>query len=973
MAKVSLVGNGTSNKRNPLLDLSYSGNTANIPDRAKIGSELPEAGSQAYPYSGSGRIDYPYPGKETTYPGQYAKNDWGESKTYHESTAGGASGTGQPAESPSYGAAGAGSGNAQTPGTGSSPSAGSIMSYEDYLKSQQESYRNDYEKTLKYYEDQNVAETERINAEKAAAEAEAEKQRQMLLEATEKARNTAYTAAEKQLMSDLNYTETQYQALLDAINKERESGAAMAQEKYDTLMRMSEEQRDAIYKAAEEQYRSDIAYADSEYKSLIDAINAEKESGTAMAEEKRQLLLDMSQKQRNAIYAAAEAQREQEYVNAEVERERGVVDARSSYAQSRASYGANAEALASMGLSGSGYGEYMDSVAYAQQRAETQQANAQSEASKRQARYTENQQKLSADQEHAQNQYNAESQYLQDKYSIDTSYRENMRNADREYASGKKSAEDARRQTELSADQNHQQNRYNAESQLVQDKYDVDSTYRSNMLQAEQERASGKKTAEDQERQTKYEADQKFDSNSYAANSAYSSSMREADQNARNDKAAADKEASAGKLTADLNYSSNIRGLEDKAQERKQNEKEYARSAYYEILDKVNSGAYTENQVNQLAKDFGLSEEQTKSLIDAANAYANKENTGDANTYNNYKQMKDDIENQTDEDIEKATKAGLITKEDGEALKNSRDEAIGSQVQDFMDDGGDKQTSMGYLDKAYSEGRLSKEAYQKWYFKAIISDYEDKDGSVTPDDVFGREKELKYAFESGKISAADYRAGLKYMYSSAGKSLNRESYEIQNNYAHSTSMSKLTMNGKNYTLAVDIWHAVDNDTQKALASIAGTTDDGTLVDFGGQIYIYRKLGNSYSGDGWYKVKQGGAGIGATSSGFYEDFREACKGQTTSAPDHAATDIDTSYKNNSGEYTQSVNPTGKSSDFLAIQEYINGGNFREGDRTRWGQAFRSGRLPDGRNVLDVYNSLSDDEKKALKGTTSKQSK
>ena len=103
---------------------------------------------------------------------------------------------------------------------------------------------------------------------------------------------------------------------------------------------------------------------------------------------------------------------------AESERERAVIDARSSYAQNLATYGANAEQLAAMGLSGSGYSDYLNQQAYATQRAETQNANAQAEATKVAAEQQANSDKLNAELSYAENmQGNAEklAQYQQQK------------------------------------------------------------------------------------------------------------------------------------------------------------------------------------------------------------------------------------------------------------------------------------------------------------------------------------------------------------------------------------------------------------------------------------------------------------------------------------------------------------------------------------------------------------------------------
>lgn len=73
---------------------------------------------------------------------------------------------------------------------------------------------------------------------------------------------------------------------------------------------------------------------------------------------------------------------------AERVKERAMIDAQSSYAQNKATYGANAETMAEMGLQGGGYSDYLNAQAYAQKRADVQQANAQEIASKTAAQGT---------------------------------------------------------------------------------------------------------------------------------------------------------------------------------------------------------------------------------------------------------------------------------------------------------------------------------------------------------------------------------------------------------------------------------------------------------------------------------------------------------------------------------------------------------------------------------------------------------
>lgn len=122
--------------------------------------------------------------------------------------------------------------------------------------------------------------------------------------------------------------------------------------------------------------------------------------------------------QLDKLNAQIEQNKQNALQQAESERERAVIDARSSYEQNKATYGANAEQLAAMGLSGSGYSDYLNQQAYATQRAETQNANAQAEATKLAAEQQANSDKLNAELSYAENmQDNAEklAQYHQQK------------------------------------------------------------------------------------------------------------------------------------------------------------------------------------------------------------------------------------------------------------------------------------------------------------------------------------------------------------------------------------------------------------------------------------------------------------------------------------------------------------------------------------------------------------------------------
>lgn len=74
--------------------------------------------------------------------------------------------------------------------------------------------------------------------------------------------------------------------------------------------------------------------------------------------------------------------------NAEEARNKAIIDAQVSYQQNKATYGAKAEAMGAMGLTGSGYSDYLDAQAYNTSRNEVAVANAQAEKAKQQAEMT---------------------------------------------------------------------------------------------------------------------------------------------------------------------------------------------------------------------------------------------------------------------------------------------------------------------------------------------------------------------------------------------------------------------------------------------------------------------------------------------------------------------------------------------------------------------------------------------------------
>lgn len=110
--------------------------------------------------------------------------------------------------------------------------------------------------------------------------------------------------------------------------------------------------------------------------------------------------------QRESAYKSAEAERARAEKAAETARQKQIIDAQNAYKTGLSTYGANAEAAASMGLTGSGYGEYLTGKAYATQRGEVASANRTAAALKEQALYNEQSAKNTADAIYAEGMIN---------------------------------------------------------------------------------------------------------------------------------------------------------------------------------------------------------------------------------------------------------------------------------------------------------------------------------------------------------------------------------------------------------------------------------------------------------------------------------------------------------------------------------------------------------------------------------------
>lgn len=430
-------------------------------------------------------------------------------------------------------------------------------------------------------------------------------------------------------------------------------------------------QNKAALDALDAQKADDLSYNANRQQILVDALVKAKESGTTLAKEQYDLLMSLTEEQKATVYKAAEAQREEEYRLAEIERERGVVDARTSYAQNMAGYGANAEQMGRMGLTGSGYSDYVNAQAYATQRSETQAANAQSEAAKREARYAEEQAKLDADLSYSQNQYNAKSQYSKDLYDVNTTYDQGLRDANLQRN-----------------DADHEANR----------------THREGTLEANQT-------------------------------------------------------AAAQRLEAGISYREGMLELDGKSAEYTEDRLK----TYTEILADANNGAYTKEQVEALAKAYGLSEEQTKALKEATeSSLLNETDRAENNEYIKEKIASGEY---SESDIEDAYISGYITKEDkdthtAEYSKQIQSEVITKNVK-FNNDGGwwiFGSTKVGEKGNNFSVRADGSDTIYRVQYGAAVDDANvfEAAKNVDDDQVFGFRNKI-YIKKNGEVYSIEAR------------------------------------------------------------------------------------------------------------------------------------------------------------------------------------------------------------------------
>ena len=794
-----------------------------------------------------------------------------------------------------------------------------IDSYEEFLRKRSEGYDYTKELTDNFYTSQGQKALDAIDAQKAAADtyaqglydttdaaiaeqkAASDAHAQQIYDKTDAAIAEQKTAADaysqdvydttgKAITEQKAASDTHAQQIYDktgaAISEQKDAAIQHAASQKDLTVNTSLAEQQAAHKYADEKLAADLGFNKATYDTLINAINQQKVTGDKMNAELRDLLLNMSTEQRDTIYRAAEERRAAEEYQADVDRQRAIVDANSAYEQNKAGYGAKAEAVARMGLTGGGYADWLDTQAYAQQRAETQAARATSDAVKRQARYTESEAKTNADLEHLQNSYTANKEFAERDYDIDTSYQTNMLAAESEKLQGDYAAQGEARDSKYNADSAHRQNVYSAEygyndavhsaeTSEREGKLENELTYadylnsnaaaeRESKLQNELTLKGNQYDAETSEREGKLENELTYadylNSNATAERESrlqndltLNDNMHANDTAHRSDKLAAEQVRDQGLLESELSYANNMlnndtdianyRKTEEERLRAEAEEKETtARGVYTDLLGAANSGDYTAEQLGRLADEYGLSPDQKESLIKAANDRETAAKT-EAETATNNQQTLNKLEIQgyitsdtTDAEIDSYVEDGLISEKDAESLKETRATAAKTELSGLVKNG-DYAEAADRADELYESGVIDLDTYQGTYFGGSLVNCE---SAKTTDEIKQVEADLKNLRDQGKISQSDYNSLVAYMYQSAGGRLDNQQNSVSvEQYGLGHNMT-VKFGNTNYKFSIKMDKSkVDVDTAETLTKICGGKPNANeLVTFGENLYCY---------------------------------------------------------------------------------------------------------------------------------------
>ena len=425
----------------------------------------------------------------------------------------------------------------------------------------------------------------------------------------------------------------------------------------------------------------------------------------------------------NATDAANKARQE-----ALLNKQNALVGADTAYMQGLATYGANAESLASKGLSGSGYAEYLTGKNYATARAEKAAANATYQGAMNDILYQENSAKQEADR----------------------LYTEQMIQLDEKKKTDAQVAYDALMNSAI----------------LGIDLGTLQADARWGSLSPDQA-AAITSMVNQKALETRINNGETLDSIMASEEWGGLSTSAQSDlQNAYNVKVRgeryinAERDAKAGKYTADTittidgwnEFTQAERdALADLVDEAANSKSNTASDNYGTWLGAINRGEATIDDIRNLEGYSDLTEDQQTSLESASNNYKNKvHSTNKQAIFADLNKAVDDgnsrmlLSYYTDEYLDDQVRQNLIEQSDADALKIERNDNIKLLISDYIN-AADYKSAQTTIDAAEESGYISPAYLQKYYGEIMVAQFPAPSATVYQDEI----KKLK---DSGKIS-----------------------------------------------------------------------------------------------------------------------------------------------------------------------------------------------------------------------------
>lgn len=338
-------------------------------------------------------------------------------------------------------------------------------------------------------------------------------------------------------------------------------------------------------------------------------------------------------------------------------------------------------------------------------------------------------------------------------------------------------------------------------------------------------------------------------------------------------------------------------------------QRENAKTAYGTLFDAAKGGTYTGDEILEIAKKYGITDDaELTTLVNAADNAKGKAETEKASAA--YLTLLDVAKGGTytaDEIREAARKSGITDESDIEALaktvENARAETEKANIAaNITADTTDAEIAASYagseqaakeartkeaenavasyvnakdwaaaddaVEKYYKNGAFTADGRQSYYMQKAATEIEEgaKGGTLTASDAKAREQELEKMKNEGKISSTDFEAAKKYLYANIVTVMDGTNVKItpvRSTYSkHDLTSFDIEINGETIKLASHSRDPVDAKTRNALAAVAGQNPkNGTLALYDDGIYIY----STHGYNAWYKVSRNWTQEGTISS------------------------------------------------------------------------------------------------------------